>query len=201
MTSAALSTELDVLAEQAWAVVADLDAYAAWNPCFRAVRGTLKANDLLEVDLQLSETAPATRSLSALVLDVDRFSHVRWLLLRPSRSIEDGVGGQSEAGLYDLDLVRLGPSRVRLVQRLTLAPDPDGCSMGRAELEQRLQATGRALEDRASWLSANGAPHRQIQSTVRVTSHSGLSRCRGRRRPGLRDRIADLVGRRLRLAA
>ncbi len=201
MTSAALSTELDAPAEQVWAAVADLDAYAAWNPCFRAVRGTLKANDLLDVDLRLSETAPVTRPMSALVLDVSRSSHLQWLLFWPSGSNEDEARAEVEAGHYDVELARLRPSRVRLVQRLTLADDPDGCSVGRAELVQRLQATSRALQDRASWLSAGGAPDRQIRGTIRVSSHSGLARCRGQRRPGLGDRILGLVGRRLRLAA
>lgn len=201
MTSAALSTELDAPAEQVWAVVADLDAYAAWNPCFRAVRGTLKANDLLDVDLRLSETAPVTRPMSALVLEVGRNSHLRWLLVSPSCSTADEVGGEVEAGHYDVELVRLGPSRVRLVQRLTLADDLDGWSVGRAEMEQRLQATSRALQDRASWLSAGGAPDRQIRGTIRVSSHSGLARCHGQQRPGLGDRLLGLVGRRLRLAA
>jgi hypothetical protein len=201
MLSAAASIELDAPAERVWQIVADLNGYTDWNPCFCHVRGTLRANDHLDVDLRLPVTSPLTRAVSALVLDAHRHRRLRWLLLSPRQLTADRSSGQIAVGVYDVEIVPLGPTRVRLVQRLALVPGSDGWPADRTELGQQVEAMNAALRDRVGWSSVNLSPVRQIEGTIRISSHRGYGSRDSSQRSGLLACVAELVGRRPRLTA
>jgi hypothetical protein len=193
MMTAAASIELDAPVEQVWQVVTDLERYSDWNPCFSEVRGTLRANDRLDIGLRLPDSAPLARPVSALVLDIHRHRRLRWLLVSPSSRTADQPSGEIEEGVYDVELVPLGESRVRLVQRLTLAPGSHVWSADRTALRQQLDEMNAALRDRVAWSSANLAPAPQIEGTIRVSSHRGRCPHASSQRPGLLAGLAELV--------
>jgi hypothetical protein len=201
MMSAAAAIDLDAPAERVWQVVADLDAYPDWNPCFRQVRGTLRANERLDIDVGAPGKPPPDSRLVALVLAMHRRRGLRWLLLSPPGSTAGQMGERLEAGSYDVELVPLGPTRVRLVQRLTLPADPAVWPADRTGLRQLVEAMNDALRDRVAWSAANQPASHQFEGTIRIRSHCGDRPRFLSQRAGLLACLAELVGRNPRIAA
>jgi hypothetical protein len=201
MTCAGALIELDASAESVWQVIADLDAYAAWNPWIRRVRGSLRANDALDVELRLPGASSHPRSRTAIVLEMQRHRRLQLLFVSPPRSTAEPSSAQFEEAVYEIEIEPLGPTRVRLVQRLTLAPGLSDWPSDLTELRRMVEAMNEAVRARVMGISADGSPSRQINGTVRVSSHSGLATRCGQRRPGLLRCLADLLRPRPRLAA
>lgn len=195
MLSAEHSITLRASAERVWQVVADIDAYEDWHPCFSGVRGTLRANDPLQIQFRTGQPAPETVPTRALVLDVRRHRYLRWLFASPDTPTEIRPSGQSEPGRYEIDIMPGGPGRVRVTQRLTVEPGAGGWFNDDTDLRQVVSAMNTALCDRLAWTSAQHTPPPQTSGTLRISSHCGLRAHDEARRSGTLACVSGLIGR------
>ena len=87
-----IHTEVDVGAPAArvWAILADFDGWAQWNP-FARVKGRLAVGERLEVEISLPDKSPMTFRPRIVTLEPGR--ELRWLGSLGMRGVFDGEHG------------------------------------------------------------------------------------------------------------
>ena len=87
-----IHTEVDVGAPAArvWAILADFDGWAQWNP-FARVKGRLAIGERLEVEISLPDKPPMTFRPRIVTLEPGR--ELRWLGSLGMRGVFDGEHG------------------------------------------------------------------------------------------------------------
>lgn len=101
--------EIDASAERVWTILADLPAYAEWNPLIREAGGNVVEGG--RIDLFICAPGLASRRVRVKLLRVDPGRELRWLGRLFAPNLLDGDHS------FELDPVR--PGRVRVVQKET----------------------------------------------------------------------------------
>ncbi len=102
-------TEIDIEASKdaVWGVLTDFASYPAWNPFLRAVRGSLREGERLEVEIAVNGSAPT--KIHPKIILVDDSPQFRW-------RARFGVPGLLECE-HCLIVEEFRPTRVRFFQR------------------------------------------------------------------------------------
>lgn len=112
----AATTDVDAPAHVAWAVLADTDKYAEWNPFVRRLDGDLVVGNKIEVELQLNDRK--LQKMSPRIVVADAGTAFEWLGGFGFRGVFDG------RHRFEIQAVDVGRSRLVQSEKLSGALVP-----------------------------------------------------------------------------
>lgn len=135
------TTPIDAPPERVWAVLADTQAYADWNPFVRALRGPLVEGERIEVELQLP--GRKLQTFKPRVVSVEPGRSFAWLGHVGPTGVFDGRHSftveADGAGSRLVQAERLAGLLVPAFRRMLTGPTPAGFAAMNEALRDRVQ--------------------------------------------------------------